>query len=54
MKLSFKKFIEVSKWLTKYKDKTFFYKLKFYIESPFRFKLFKKEYKAKLEKKEIR
>ena len=48
--LTYKQFIKTSKWLVNYKDHTRLGKIIFYIQSPFRYMLFKKVIKNELKK----
>lgn len=44
--ISFKKFMQISKWMINFSEKNLIQKLQFYIESPFRYKLFRTALKA--------
>ena len=56
-KLNYKKFIDLSKYVTNFSKMRAKEKLIFYVEAPFRYRKFKKTYeeemKAKIEKKEV-
>lgn len=57
-KISYKDFINISKFVTEFKTHSIWWRIKFYIESPFRYLIFKKVYKEelknKIERKEVK
>lgn len=48
--LNYKQFIKASKWLIKYNELSKLGKIKFYIQAPFRYLLFKRLMKNELKK----
>lgn len=49
--INFKKFIELSKFVTEFNQHNIGWKIKFYILAPIRFKIFKSAYKEEMMKK---